>query len=311
MADSLSIKPSMSGSRKGDGMLVIRQNNENKALTIEQSNTIFEQMLGYQPGQLVGQKLSVILATRTAQYFDEEMEYVDDAPDFSEVVTKQRELRFRHQFGDEMNCSGHTVMRLISQGLDSRFQLLVPNESEITATKKVREFIALHLEGRQQIDPVTGLADRQTAIACLPFLSNYLMQSNIPSAFAVLRLDRHAKNEAMYGVDGCQQLLRHVLNICKSTFRADDIVFALSDHTLGLALFDIRREAARVVLNRLRGKIRMHHIHFEEKPNFSITVSISFGVFGETDPALFFDKVERAITLLDQDERNGLIELGA
>ncbi|MEJ0010127.1 MAG: DEAD/DEAH box helicase [Alphaproteobacteria bacterium] len=79
--------------------------------------------------------------------------------------------------------------------------------------------------------------------------------------------------------------MQHVANCCRSTFRAEDLISALSDRALGLLLFDISRESARMVLNRLRWNVRNHVLSFGGKSDFSVTISIAFGMLGEKDRA--------------------------
>lgn len=300
---------SPSEARRGDGLLVVAQNNESKTLTIQHMNDVVEKLLGYEEEKAAGRWFEVILSSKMAEMLDEEIEYRDDAPDLGDVLQRQRELKLRHRMGQEVtvNC---TVSRLMSEGKNACFQLVIPNEREKRAHRQVRDFIALNLEGRQQLEETTSLPNRETALHFLPLLKNYLAESQIEAAVAVLRMDRHAKSLERYGYLECVKLLQHTAACCRNSFRSEDIIFTLSDHTLGIVLIDISREAARLVLNRLRWNIRAHRLDFGGKPDFSVTVSVSFNMLGGDAPGdTLFLSCEGAVADYDLDERNALIEM--
>lgn len=295
--------------RRGDGMLVVSQHNDSKTLIIDRINTSAETLLGYEPGEIIGRKLETILSAKTAEMLADDVEFADDAPDLGDVLGKLREIRLRHRNGNEIQsfCS---ITRLMSEGMNACFQLVLPNERETLSRQKIRDFIALNLDGRKRIDEALGVPDRKTAEEFLPLLGNYLKESGISASFAVMRMDRFEKSKARYGADGCVHLLQHLSNCCRATFRSEDIVFALTDQTIGVVLFDISRESARLVLNRLRWKIRNHHIDFGGKPNFSVTATVVFDMIDEDRAGSILSRSEEAALAISADERNGLHELG-
>ena len=295
--------------RRGEGSLIVLQNNELQSLTIHKINPVMEALLGYEADQLVSRDLSTILAPRTIAMLKEELEFKDDAPDLGEILVRQREIYLLHHKGHEVKAIC-TVTRMMAEGTSASFQLVIPNETEVLGRQKVRDFIALNLEGRKQLDEISGLPNKQTAVDFMPFLKNYLSESGIEASFSVIRVDRHAKNVARYGAEGAAHLLKHTANCCRAAFRSEDLIFALSDHTLGLLLFDISRESSRVVLNRLRWHIRNHHIEFGGKSSFSVTTTIAFDMLDEKNGDTVLTRCEEAIAQFNVDERNGLIDLG-
>jgi len=288
----------------------VMQNNDDKSLIISGMNETLEAMLGYGPGEVLNRKVETILGAAAAAAIVDDLEYTDDAPDFGDLFPRIRDVRLRRRLGEEIkvNC---TLSRLMSQGRNACFQIVIPNEHERLAGSKLSDFIALNLEGRKELDPATGLPNHKTAKEFLPLLRTYLAESEMDVVFAILRLDRHQKSLERYGKDACAKLLLHAYNCCRSTFRAEDMIFALSDHTLGVVLFDISRESARVVFNRLRWKIRNHRIEFGGKSDFSITTCIGFDMLVAESADEVFERCELAIMGLDASERNALIETGA
>jgi GGDEF domain-containing protein len=298
-----------SEARRGDGVIWLAQNNNDKSLLISGMNGVAERLLGYHAGEMVGRKFESLLSPRTAVSITEDLEYADDAPDFGDLFPRLRDVRMRHRNGEEIsvNCS---LNRMMSQGMNACFQLMIANDHEVAAAQKLRDFIATNLDGRKELDPITGLPNHKTAKEFLPLLKNYLSDSDMGVVFALIRLDRHEKSLARYGKEGCGQLLLHTYQCCRSTFRAEDLIFALSDHTLGVVLFDISRESSRVVLNRLRWKVSNYRIDFGGKPNFTITTCIGFDMLSGSAEEVF-ERCERAMAELDANERNMLVEITA
>lgn len=207
-----------------------------------------------------------------------------------------------------MNCN---LSRLLAQNGNACFQLVIPNEQERLVAQKLTNFITTNLEGRKQLHPATGLPNHKTAEEFLPLLKNYFSDAPVSIVFAVMRIDRFDKSVSRYGREACNELLKHVYTICRSTFRSEDIIFSLSDTTLGLVLFNISRESTRVVLNRLRWKIRSQRFAFGGKPDFAITTSIHFDLLDFDDISGVMKRCEDAMANFDAAERNALVELGA
>ncbi|PZP85444.1 MAG: hypothetical protein DI582_05895 [Azospirillum brasilense] len=295
--------------RKGDGIVVLIQNNAARRLSIKTANETACNLLGYADGELNDRDLAEILSPKLAEALMEDLEFDDDAPDVGEMLARQRDFKLRHRMGQELALP-FTISRQMAQGHDACFQLVLPNERDNRAQQQLKDFLKLNLEGQQQLDPSTGLPDRTTAEMYLRVLNTYIANNGMQAAFVAIRIDRHEKSLARYGKDACVELIKHVANCCKSTFRTEDVVCALSDHTLGLVLLDVSRESARVVLNRLRWNVRTHRIVFGGKSDFSNTISLSFDMLDQHRGDGLFDRCEEAITSLDKETRNHLIELG-
>lgn len=293
--------------RRGEGVLLVQQNNADKSLIISAINASLESLLGYDEGEVLNRRLEIILGKREAELMADDLEYSDDSPDFGDIFSRIRDVHLRRRTGDEIRVEC-TVSRLMAQGGNACFQLVIPNEHERVATTKLSDFIALNLEGRKQLDHATGLPDRHTANEFLPLLKNFFADADMNVVFAMLRMDRHEKSVARYGRDACSQLMLHVAHICQSTFRADDLVFVMSDSTLGVVLFNISPDSARVVFNRLRWKIRNHRFAFGGKADFSISTCIGFDSLDLEDVAGMFNRAEATMIAIDANERNILVE---
>ena len=295
--------------RRGDAVLVVLQTNSDRTFTIHRMNEAAELLLEFEPGEMIGRHFETILSPKTAEILADDVEFEDDAPDLGDVLSKYREIRLRKSSGQEI-AFACKVTRLMSQGTSACFQLVLPDQKEALSRQKIKDFIALNLEGRKQIDAAVSLPNRDTAAEFLPLLENYLPEIGMQACFAIIRMDRFKKSIARYGQTGCTQLLQHMANCCLSTFRSEDIVFTLTPETLGVVLFDISRESSRLVFNRLRWNIRNHFIEFGGKSTFSVTTTIIFDMLDAAQTTPILERAEKATNDVDADERNGLVELG-
>ncbi|MFZ4541843.1 MAG: diguanylate cyclase domain-containing protein [Rickettsiales bacterium] len=295
--------------RRGEGVLLVMQNNADKSITIGAMNDVLEAMLGYASGEILNRKIETILGQNESKILLDDLEYEDAAPDFGDIFARIRDVKLRRRVGDEIrvNC---TISRLMSQGMNACFQIVVPDERKRVAEEKLTSFISTNLDGRKELDKATGLPNRKTAIEFLPLLKNYFAESDSSIVIALVRLDRFEKSVARYGEEACNQLLMHAYNCCHSTFRSKDLIFVLSPSTLAIVLFDISRESARIVFNRLRWKIRSHRIAFGGKQDFILSTCIGFDVLNLDDAVGTLERSEAAMEAIGDSERNALLEFG-
>lgn len=299
------------GARRGEAVLVIEQNNRYKTILIAEANALSEALLGEsQPGGLVGQPIANVLGDGVLQSITEDVEFAEGATDFGDVFSRFRDVKLRRKNGEEVAVLCR-LSRLMSQGKSAMFQLLILNEYERTSQQKLQEFIRMNLDGRKELDPATGLPDFQTAKSFLPLLKSYFADGQANVVFAVICLDRFDKSLKRYGTYECAQLLLQVHQCCRTSFRSEDLIFALSDRMLGVVLFGISRESARVVFNRLRWFIRSYGFAFGGKSDFSISISISFDMLNLESPLTALEDCMEAIDSPEVEERNNLIELHA
>ena len=303
----LAIEPTTDISRKGDAIVLVSQDNTHRKLTIESLNASALEFLGYAEEELKGRRLEALLGQQSALIIDEELEYDENAPDLADVLSRYRELRLRHRDGKEVRVP-FRLNRLMAEHHQSQFQLILPNDREVTARQKLRDFLKTNLEGYQQFDAITGLPDRATMQATIERIRNFSSENQAQVCVAVIRLDRWKKSVARYGRADANQLLKHIASQCRSTFRTEDVVAGLNDY-IGLILVDLSLESARVVLTRLRWNVGMHTIEFGGKPNFSNSISIAFAMLGEESGDTIVSKCEVAINELDDDMRNTLLEI--
>ncbi len=306
--DSVDPTEKSNASRRRDGVVLIVQNNADKQLIIAETNEVAANLLGYAQGDLTNRNVMDILGVRTQSFLQEELEFHDDAPDFGDVIARQRIVRVKNRVGDEMALPC-TVLRVVSQGHHPRFQLVLPDETEQRAREQLSQFLKTNLESRLERDAATDLPNRATTESYLELMKSYVAAGDMSVAFAIIRIDRFERSLARYGAADMAKMVKHVASFCRATFRSEDMISLLSPSTLGVLLFDISRESVRVVLNRLRGQIRSHHIAFGGKANFSVTISVAFDMLDADRGAGVLPRCEQAMANVDGDARNSLIEL--
>ncbi len=295
-------------SRKGDGVLRIAQDNAARALIIEEINDAALERLGYALDEVKGRKFEVILGHESALVIDEELEYDEQAPDMADIFARYRELRLRLRNGQEIGAA-YRLHRLPASDHRSQFQVILPNDRDDRIRQNLREFLKNNLEGHQQLDPITGFPDRATMEATISRIKSFSADTGAEVCVATIRLDRFDKAIARYGAAPSQELVKHVLNCCRATFRSEDVVASLGNN-VGLLLINLSRESARVVLNRLRWNIGKRMIEFGGKSNFSVTISVAFDMLSSDNSNEILHLCERAVTGLDADARNAFVELG-
>lgn len=299
----------MTAQRKNDATLLIRQNNDAKTLTFVEVDEPAAELLGGPAEQFKEKSLFDFLAPKSIEYFSDAMDYEPDGADFSEASQKLRDLRLRDTAGKEFT-SAFRVDRVDSPDGHAWFRLVFPSGQKREVREILTQYLHEHFDGAATINEETKLPSGNAAEAYAEMLRNTLPGHGISGCTALLRLDRYEKSLARYGRSGVVTQLIHVANCCRSTFRTEDIVCQIDDHTLAMFLVDIDQDAARIVLNRLRWNIRNHRISFGGKEDFSVTVSIAFGsLMAAGGPMLA--RCTDALQGIALDERNLLVEVDA
>lgn len=296
--------------RKDDAALILCQNNDKKIVEIQQVSESAAKVLGYEVYELIARPFTMVVGARVKEAIEEDVEYSESGRDVEDVIRKLRDFKIRTKSGEEIIVN-IKILRDPAQDHHAWFRLILKDEQRQREERSVRTLIREHLAGVQVQAPITQLPDRYSAEQALNLVTNYVSSQGLQACFAAVRIDRHPKNIERYGKIPCQKLLQHVASCCQSKFRADDIVCQLSDTTMGMVLFDITPDSARVVLNRLRWFIASHRINFGGKVDFSVTVSVFFTNVTAESGTKALERIEAAVEQLGADERSALIEVVA
>ncbi len=292
-----------------DFYMHVAQDNETKRLIIDDVNDGFSDLLATRPDHLVGKDLRDWFAKSTITELDE-LDFGVDSPDLFDILSKLRTIKWKLETGSEVSFP-LKISRIEAHSSHARFKLSVPNERTARAKAQLNEFLQSHFEGHIIEDKATGLANRQSCLSFFDSLVHFVHAHDISVAFATIRIDRFDKSIALYGEKNCLELIKHVARGCKRALAPEDVVARLNDQQLALFMFNVSRESARVILNRLRWLIRSHRIVFGGKSDFAVTVSFAFNMLGDEVPVSVAEQCETALANLPEDDRNRLIELAA
>ena len=298
----------MSTQRKDDISLILRQNNDVGVVTLIDAELPFFELIGQDAAQAKDKNFLDFLGSKTVDYLTDAIEFTPDGIDIEEACQKLREMRFKSAAGHEAVRTTR-LERIDSPDGHGWFRLIIAGDEQRLVRQQLSHSLQEHFAGQAATYPETGLLTADAAEAYLQMLRNVLPSRDMDGCCALLRIDRHDKSLARYGKTGALQLLVHAANCCKSTFRAEDVVCQINDHTLAMFLVDISHESSRVVLNRLRWNIRNHRIAFGGKEDFSVTVSIAFASVLSPGEGSVLARCRDKIEALSLDERNQLLEL--
>ncbi|MAR56559.1 MAG: hypothetical protein CMM93_05195 [Rickettsiales bacterium] len=287
--------------------MLLCQNNEKKTVKIKEVSEALAEALGQMRSELEGVELKEVVSAKVAESLDDYLEFEDDSDDLDKVLTRVREFRMKHFNGEEVLLALR-IFRETARDQNQWFRVHLKDERRQIQEESLFQIIRANLEGRLSQHPKTGLPDRSSCENYIELVQQYVKTHKLKACFAVIGMDRHEKNLAAYGQEGCVTLLNHVANTCKTKFREDDVVCYLSDRSLGLLLMDVDVESVRVVLNRLRWFISSHRIVFGGKSNFSVTVSITFTTING-DEEQVVEACETAVLAIPSETRNQLIEV--
>lgn len=296
-------------SRRGDAVLIVCQNNDERRVTIDAVSPAAEDLLKKSESVLKGQTIEQVFGQRTLEALEDYLEYEEDSGDLDEILPRIRDIKIKR--GDAEIPVDVKIVREPARDRFSWFRLILRGEDYDMERNSLRAMLQANLAGHQALDPITELPDRDTALKALELTSGYVANKDLQACFAVIRIDRHSKNINRYGHTQCGYLLKHIANACGRNFRTDDVFARISEEHIGVVLYDISLESARIVLNRLRWFISAHRLNFGGKSDFSVTISVSFGPVTEDRHAHLLERCEKALIDLDEEERNQLIELPA
>lgn len=292
-----------------DVYLLVSQDNDKQTIKVKEASDALALLLGRMRNEMEGLPLQDFLGYKTAEAVNEYMEYSDYSADLDEMLPRCLDFKLKHYNGEEIPFA-MKIYRDQSRDKNQWFRILLKDERRQIQDTSLLRMITQNMAGLQRINEDTDLPDRYSAMEYIKLVQRYVQSHDIKVVFAVIRMDRYPKAVAKYGKLPCKELLKHMVNCCQSKFREGDVILQLSDYTIGVLLFDITPEIARIVLNRLRWHISSHHINFGGKLDFSVTVSLCLAALVKDEERDILELCEYKIEHLSEDERNAMLEVG-
>lgn len=298
------------GYRSNDAVITICQNNSAKSIEIHDINKQAEDLTGYSKGDLMAKRLTDILPPRIAEMLTEYVEFESDANDVGAVLSKVQSFSIVGKNGKE---TGFRLKVVRDESTTSRmiFKLVLQDRMGLRQNEALRKIIQDNFKGHEALDPDTGLPDRSSLAKDIELVGHYTSKADLRSCFALLQIDHFDELFSQYGRDKCQQMLKHVAQVCRQNLRPDDVVGSTSHKRVGVLLIDTTPESARMVFNRLRWQIAANPFALPDKTTIGLSVSISFSriVGGLANKKLLAD-CEGAMDEMGAAAINALLEVG-
>lgn len=295
--------------RQNDAVIALCQNNEARTISISIANDDAATMLGYENAEVLKNTfIDAIIPPRLYEMVEDNVEFENDTPDVDQVLERMRDFAMLKSDGSEMPCE-IKVARLPTSDANHYFRLVVKNERALREEALLIRSVHDRMEGYAILDEGTGLPNAHSAKRCLDMVIPHVAKQELNACFVMIRLDRYEKSLKLYGQEGVDTQLKHIIKALEQNLRDEDKAFSMGGGNLGVVLFNIPEESIRVVLNRLRWYVATHRIAFGGKDDFSVTISMNFKTLAGDDNAHeVVNKSTEMLAALGEEHRGKLGE---
>ena len=260
--------------RKGDGLILVCQNNEEQNLTIKEVNPILCDILGRGEEELIDAPLSITLAKKLRESLDDYLEYEEDAHDMQAVLSRVNGFKLAHKDGREIDVTCK-IVRSTAYDRHHWFRLIIKDEHVRREEDARRTILVENFRGHEIIDSDIGIPDAASLNKDLELVMHYVQSNSLQAIYVLVRLDDYQQllaHDAQLATDA----IKHASNTLRRCLRSDDAICRASEDSLGLILTDITMESARVVLNRLRWSVVSDRLVSKGSPSRSLNISIAY-----------------------------------
>lgn len=259
-------------SRKGDIIISVTQDNDEKSILIETADASIENTIGYEAEELVGMDLRTILIPSVNEIINTHLDFEMGGSDLGAVLNKVRDFGFITKLGYEIKLNMR-ISRSVSDNENPKFELILKDFSEISEGSKsaLRNF-----RGKQVLDKETGLPDKASFMKEAEFINFCVGKGRLFASFALISIDGLNNVFKQYGKENTRKIIRELVSRCRINFRDDDIIGSIGDNLIGVILLDAQSAIAKNPLNRLRWQIASHPFDVGENEQATITLSIIY-----------------------------------
>lgn len=173
--------------RFNDGILIVAQNSDKRALTIEAANMNALNALGYGQNEMVEHDLRNFLTDRVADEINDFVRFDNNAENLDEVLKKIRRFKMRSKLGRVLPMRLR-VVRALSTTDHPRFQLVLNDDSLHESIESNREKYRVNLRGNEVFDKDTGLLSKESAIKDLELVTFYSDKSDLRSTLVLVTI---------------------------------------------------------------------------------------------------------------------------
>lgn len=161
------------------------------------------------------------------------------------------------------------------------------------------------------IDPLTGLYNDRHFQTIVDAEVKRAKQYSLPLTLLILDIDNFGIYTALYGHETGDIALNETAVVLKKSSRTEDMLFRLRKNKFSIVLFNIPREGAHKLGERIRGNIEIHQFKGEDKlPTKKLTISGGIAIYpddGKNSQTLITAADEALITA-KQSGKNRILE---
>lgn len=294
------MKATISAKRKGDALITLCQNNQEKRLEVAKMNLAAERLTGYPISELVGQKFETVLSDRVREAVDDNVDFADEYGDFAAVARKIPNFQIVNKDGREIAVS-LKVFHLASEEKDKQlYELLM---RDVTLIKRMEELkVQLNLNDElgavdEDVEIPTEAAIRSALRIAYSFIEGY----PIEVSYATIGIDNITK----YPYDVAIGLIKSVAEEIKRTVRDEDMVAYLGEGQIGVMLLDCNTDNAKSVIDRINKNIKTKEIKLIDGTKPKITLSMAYiQILAEYDVDKLLDASRQAAFSLEANGGN-------
>ncbi|MDX2072765.1 MAG: diguanylate cyclase [Alphaproteobacteria bacterium] len=298
----------MLGYRSNDAVITVCQNNQAKSIEIIDLNEAAATSLGYAKTELAGRSFSSIIPMRLSTLLIEYVEYEDDAHDagtvlsrmqsFSLVTKEKKEKRFHLKV-----VRGESTKDRIS------FQLVLQDAIDARKDNALYDLIQTNFKGHEILHPLLQIPNLASLEKDIDLTIYYHHKAQLRASLVLLQPDHLASLEHQYGETQRTDMLKHIVQVCRSNLRPGDVVATASDTQLGILLLDAVSDSTRMVANRLRWQIAAHPFALSDTSPLNLSASIAYANIDGALPAKeLVAACKQSLAGLSPDETNQLME---
>lgn len=294
--------------RKSDAVVIVCQNNALKTFEIAALNEEASRLTGYNAAELVGGAFATLLPERINSTVTEFVEFGDDSHDLLSVLMKIRNFSIKAKNGQEL-AFRLRVIRGEEVDKNPWFHLVLVDEGQQHQSNQYRESLRENFKGHERLNAHTALPDRLSTLKNLELVVNSVRNHEVKASFAVIDVNSYDNIRHEYGQDICNELHRHIGQVCRQKLRPEDAIGSLSERLVGVLLVDAPQEEARMVLNRLRWMIGVSPLQARGQ-EIATQVNIGFTeIDGKISAAEVLEKCEGFTTGMRQQKALNSIQL--
>ncbi len=132
---------------------------------------------------------------------------------------------------------------------------------------------------RSNVDPATGLPDRQTLIANLSHLLSFPAPALETHGLLMARLDNGVQMKLRFGESGCLEFRKQIIRLIEPFIRTEDFICQASNDTIAVLFPALDFQLGKRLSENLRNVIKEHRFRLDDEgPEVLVTASLGYAI---------------------------------